>query len=942
MRRNCVGFLMIALVFACLGGFLAASEIKSGKLRLGYSKETGQVTDIRLLRVFKKKLNIDNSFDVLVQKEGEPTGKWIPFSEFKLTTPVVTPRGKSVVASYSNGAIKVETTTSAEADNSVHFKIKVVNGGSIPILRVRYPNLKNISFSPGGENDELLWPLRTTMLIKNPSNNLRSISVPQLDPVTGVTTKMYPWLHYPRATQNYIDISGADRGLTLIGDPSLIMNQYGLEKSKQEGALDVRIDMLNSIASGESAEYEFILYPHKGNWKRGADFYREHFYKIFPKPQFPDWVKYTNGYLAVYEGFHFGPPYGKNTRIYINETWRLGLSHLQFWGQTGNHACPGYPLADPLRGGEEGIAKMFKQIRDADVHAGGHIWGCGINKFEVLSSSYRGVKWSDLPEEVRPPSWDLIVKNSLYRWPDRKAPTKKFTSNSWKRISKAYKVNTVAEVEAKKLTPQQLHNMDFQSKWFRDWLDFWVRRYVNKYNCDVPYLDVYGHRPKYVSYNPYLKKWGDGTEGQLRLAFLRKTISDLRKTKKDMIIFIEGTLDAYNTLCPSLVSGNRKFMEGRRYSQPGAIFYEGMANGWWSYTKSNIAISNAYLDGNRYDLMFQRPRRDTEQMVWVRDSFIPWVADGRYIGMENFVLSSNKVQGVLIDGDDVLGSSLINFRNAEKLPGQSARLKKTFAKKYACGFLVPLFGGIRLIDDLTKPIIIPKTMVSSLLLVRETKDNSVLPFVLPEMTARGLRFNISLVNPGNREAKVSAVAELVEKGKTVPVWDVTLAPRQVARKKYVFPKNLVSDKVERVRFNFTGCVKKTFRRAYTPLVEDPGFEWNPDLPLSVKYAQQGKRSLEIKGGTREKAFLKLAPETDYEIKIDVFKLPGSGPNIFIWDSRQRKVISRFRGTSSLKYNEWGTITAKFNSREDCSLYVTMKNGGAELLYCDNIRIKASR
>ena len=423
---------------------LGAARIISGKLLLESSGNNGQVSHIMLQGIWKKKLDVDNRFEIFTQAEGEREGRWIPFSAFKLVGPPVTLRGTSLVSSYTAGVgkgnILVKTAAQAGRDNAVHLLIEVENTAATPILRVRYPVLSNLAFTPNGEEDKLLWPFYSTMMLKNPAKNKERFSNP---------------LHYPRAVVNYVDLSGGGQGLTLIGDPSLVMNEYGFAATGQKEAIELRIDMVNAIPPGAKAKYEFILFLHDGDWRKGADFYRELFYKNFPRPKYPDWVKYGNGYLSAYFGTNFPPPYGKDTRLLINETWRLGLEHLQFWGQTGNHACPGYPLPDPLRGGEEGIAKMFKQIRDAGIHTGGYFWSNGMSKFVVLSSGYRGVAWDQFPKGLRPPSWQWLVENSLYATPERKPPTKEFRSNSWKRAVRDYKVKTVKDAEEKNLCPSR-------------------------------------------------------------------------------------------------------------------------------------------------------------------------------------------------------------------------------------------------------------------------------------------------------------------------------------------------------------------------------------------------------------------------------------------------------------------------------------------------------
>jgi len=913
-------WLLLAVVLLAPPG--AAAQIRQGPVVLSISDATGQASELLLRGVWKKKLNVASSFAVYTHGEGETAGAWHAFETFKLIgEPAVDARAGTVRSAYradiAGGPVRVTTTITVERDATLRFRIDLDNGARKPILRVRYPELHNLSFTPGGTGDEMLWPFFTTVLVTNPRKS------PQKP------------LHYPRACVNYMDLSGGGQGLALIGSPSLVMNEFAYGPSKTPGAIDMRIDMVNAIAPGAKATYEFIAQPHGGDWHAAADYYRAWFYRHFPQPDYPSWAKYTNGYLSVMWGTPFPPPYGRDTRLHINEAWRLGLDHLQFWGQTGNHACPGYPLPDPLRGGEEAFTKMFKRIRDAGLHTGGYFWSNGMSKFLVQTKSFRGVPWEEYSKALRPPSWDWLVKNSLYATPERTPPSKQITSNGWKRA----KVKTIAEAEAKKLSPQSLHPMSYHSPEFRDWLGFWVSRYVKQYGADTPYLDVFGCRPKFVEHNQYLNKFGDGTEGKLRYAFLTG-LKTLRAGEKDLNIMVEGCIDAYNIHAPALISNRRRFLEGYRYTFPRLILYEGLGNGRWAPDKSVAALSQAYLDGNRFDLMLLWLLDEGERIVWLREPFIKWIAEGTYMGSTGLKLSSDKVQASRFDAVSTLGSSLINFRNYEKTEGVTLTLPARLRSAHNWGVLLPLWGEATVIEDLRKPIAVPATTVSSLVLVK-SEARRPLVFVLPEMTPRGLRYAVRLVNLSDKETPVKATVTFVEKQRCLPVWDITLKPRQIAEKAYVLPSEWASDRVERLLFSFaSGDDTVTLRRTYTPLAEDPGFEWNPDWPRTDKVAIQGTYSLAVAGGTREKVYLKLAPNCKYELSVAVRKTAGSVPDVIVWDPRYRKVVTYLRGGSSLKPDTWGRIKADFTTEKDGGLYLRLAGKGKDTVCFDDVQLRA--
>ena len=789
-----------------------AAEIKKGGLNLEYDTRDGRITTLTAEKPAWKASDFEGGFQIYLQNEPETNGEWIASDRFISQPPVVNVAEASLSrqAVYTNGTDKVEvmTTVQIKDEQTVAWTIKVANHSSKFVMKVRYPVLKNIKFTAGGKEDELLWPVFTTMLIKDPMRRVTSAAAGELDPEGDILALTAP-LHYPRACVNFIDLSGAGRGLTLVGDPSLIMNEYAFAASAPPGALDLRIDMVSQITPGSDITYGFLTYLHPGNWRNGADFYRRHFEQRYPQPTYPEWLKNSNGWLAMYWGNNnFEPAYGADLERIINEAWQLGLDHIQLWGQTGNHACPGYPLPDPLRGGEEGMKKMIQAIRQAGFHTGVYFWSCGISKFDVLSPSYRGVPWEDLPAEVRPPSWQWLVENSHYPTAERKAPDKEMTSNSWKRS----KCKTIAEAAAQKLDPQQLHAMAFLAKPFRDWLYFWIERYVSNYGCDTPYLDVHGCRPKYPEFNPYLKKFGDGTEGQLRYAFLKDLVANFRARDPNFVPIIEGTIDAYQVYAASLVSGRRRFMEGYRYTFPMHILYEGHGNGWWN--KSLEALSYAFLDGNRFDLIKGRCDPESKRLIWLRESLMPWVAKGRYLGKDGFTISSDQIEGALIDARQELGSALINIRNFKKEKNQTIAISEDLRKTFSGAFLIPLSGEPKKITDLSRPAPIPDTTVSALLLYRKSPALKTIPFVTPVAGSAGSRFEFQALNLGSEKTKVKWEITRAEDGSSLGEVSEEIEPESGKLSAFALPADKVSGKTVRLLIKFTAGDSKpiVFRR----------------------------------------------------------------------------------------------------------------------------------
>lgn len=940
MRKKIIKTACLVLFLFLLRSTTRADSLANGTITVDYSVCSGNLTSLASGPLWAdRKLPVNAGFTVFLLPENTNKGRWLDASDFKLLAPPIrSDAEKTLKCSYEakvgTGKIKVDTTVLLSGD-VIKLSIAVENQSKIPILKVRFPVFDNLSFTRNGKKDELLWPELTTNLIKRPSVNFK------------------PPVFYPRASVNFVDLSGGGKGLTFVGDSSLIFRKFHYTKGSQKGSIAFSMTMLDNISYNQQATYKMNLYFHQGNWTQAADFYRDWFYRYYPKPAYPDWVKYSNGYLAIYWGENNYPPYGVRTRIHINETWRLGLDHLQFWGQTGWHACPGYPLADPMRGGEKRFRKMFKEIEDAGVKTGAYFWSCGIGKYEVLATKYRGVKWSDMPKEVRPPSWDWVAKHAKTT-AKRQPATKKLTSTSWKRSG----CTTIKEAEDKKLNPQVLQPLTFQSEGYQNWLFFWIKRYVEKFHIQVPYLDVYGRSPNRPAWNPYLGLWGDGKEGIARYNFLVRLNKKLKPINHDFSPFFEGVVDCYNTQGTGLVSHFRRFIPGYRYTFPEMILHEGMSNGCVFPDKSRKSLSNAYLDGLRYDLVWKWLTNEETRMVLLRDSLIRIVADGKYLVDGDFKLSNSETEAVLFDATKKHGVFLINLRNIKNLQGAKIKLGVSLLKKTKAGFLLPLFGRFKKLNKLDDEITIPSETVSSILLVTDhvPAKNAILPFVFPEQGSKGTKYNIQLLNLSDSSRKVKTNVEFIENKVKTVVAKSELEPLSVCSTEFELSHQKYGDKAQRlfIHFNWSrsgNWFKKilflasgwhySLRRLYEPFFEDGHFEWDTAWPISGEDSLSGKKSLRLDPGVKAEPFVFLKAHSPTEITVFMKTKGKKMGRVFIYWHPKRRVYAYLKPTGEKNKNGWQKMKANFTTDAEDKVQVILMNPKENngTVYFDDLSIK---
>lgn len=937
---------------------LAAVMWGNEKIELGYSEGGYFPEEVKAVSVWGSShtLKISPEFRIFTHMVGAPKGRWMEFSDFKPDEQgAVRNRDRfscGFRADAEGGLIDVETSFQVSGD-SVIWKISVDNKSLVPVLKVTYPVLRGIRFSADGKNDELLWPVTLTLksyhpIIKAPSCNLPSH--------TEKGEKATIDMEYPRSSMNFTDVSGDGKGIAVIGPEKLIFRAFSCAKSSVPGAVDLSITMLDSIMPGKKAEYEFILFPHSGDWRDAADYYRKVFIDRFGGPNYPEWVRYSNGFYAVcWQGG--STPYESESRSRINETWRLGMEQLQFWGQAGQHACPGYQLPDPMKGGEPGIKKMFKEIEATGLKTGGYFYSCGIGKIEVLSKSYRGVKWTEYPEELRPPTWEWLVKYSQYATPERKAPTREDGVEF--SLSRSHiNVKTLAEAEEKKLVPHILHDMMFHSDAYMDWLYFWVGRYVREYGTQTPYFDVYGLRPKSTEYNPNMERWGDGTEGIYRYNFLRKINDDFRSEIPDFIPMMEGTIDCYNTQAVGLISNFRYgVMPVYRYTFPSHILFEGMSNGHWADPVP--AISNAYLDGNRFDVMASFSTSEIDRIVLLRDSLIRTIADASPLYEADMKLSSDKAQAVLFDASSTHGAYIVNFRNADKIKDIKVEIPERLRKFASAAFLVPLYGDFIRIHDLSNPLEIPPQAVSSLIIAGKDApaSSAVLPFILPEMRAGGLNYDIRLINMTSLAQTVKIVMSSENERFRHDVFEAELKPFEILRKDFCLKHGSSGDKSERLKLMVSWREAKSslyadiflpftnrgnqllFRRLYEPPFEDGGFEWDDvSRPLSDKEALGGRRSMAVSAGQMLFSYFHPAPNMKTKVSVYVKKTEEAVSTVGVY----RHITKEFTPLKTIpgeSLKGWTKLGAEFTTGDDTNLRLSFRNTGKSgVVYYDNLKV----
>ena len=106
-------------------------------------------------------------------------------------------------------------------------------------------------------------------------------------------------------------------------------------------------------------------------------------------PHHPLWLR--QGYAAVDISQDFPTGYYGERESEIDDPWWFGLELLNVWGWAATpDCCPGYPVPDPGRGGDEGARQYVARLHAAGLRVGNYFESFRSNPIFSLATSFRG------------------------------------------------------------------------------------------------------------------------------------------------------------------------------------------------------------------------------------------------------------------------------------------------------------------------------------------------------------------------------------------------------------------------------------------------------------------------------------------------------------------------------------------------------------------------
>lgn len=537
--------------------------------------------------------------------------------------------GARVVSRYDflDGAIKVHCTVNADEGMESRWRVNVENNSSYDVLHVQYPYLKRIALDGDSQDDVLMFPKYGGMLHRNPASR------------AGMSGG------YPAGLgMGYVNLFDETGGLSIAQDNDFfVSSRLTVEPNPCAQAVGMGWEMRHRIkAHGGSQTYGFRMGIHPGDWKVAARLYRNTFYGRFGKPDYPDWMVESDGWVYGQVGMGTGHEQKSYDEV-RSAAWmgalEFGNDYTQIWGATFSGGCPTYYLPRKECGGAELFTQRNREFREAGGNIGYYFHGNAVSGSYMLTDTYFQTPWDDYPEEVRPPDWDWYVRNRHYGSEAQRDRVQK--EPYLQRINRWLKRDTHPTHSGLDCYAY----MSYHSGEFFKWLAEWTDRYVLDYRANVIYYDTMAWGADREEYSPFGDFHGEGDGAMYKIDFLTENNTRLRQREPEFAQLTEGTTDIWSLYCPSLLSGfvgRHGLPDIMRYTFPEMIFFDGNANGAWGEKTHKDSLARAWVMGNKFDVIV---RSDwSERLFALRQLVSPLLARARFESQEGLLLSAGGIQ----------------------------------------------------------------------------------------------------------------------------------------------------------------------------------------------------------------------------------------------------------------------------------------------------------
>lgn len=746
----------------------------------------------------------------------------------------------------------------------------------------------------------------------------------------------------------------------IVRDPDLTHCEFASRRwSRPLAATRLAIRKLNNIRSGGGEmKWEFTVSVHDGDWHWLADRYRSWASTWMQRPTYPQWFALNDGYWVV-DLHNTGMPFSHVLRYYGRRARRMGIGHLQVWGQFGfryGNCCGAFWQPSPRFGGE---AQFEQMIRNAhrDGFRMGFYFLHHMCDFSLPRSAhvYGVIPKSEYPSGTEFPDASLVHNVQLVT--DPSGTHRPFPLNEKQWTSYETAVNHYRPGPRSGEIPRVARYVDISDKVWQDYLRRWaVDRYGLRWGADGMYNDVLGCGPIYESYDTRKHHHGHGLWG-LGKSQIAQSLNEAAADHDldDWFQLMEGMCDVPGQFCAATNLGIYRDSKSKpsldhsetvRYTWPDMVVFEAAIGA--AAAQEDRIVQSAWLNGNRFGLRntsssFSRllfARRSIRHLLYPArfmdviglDSPLParWfqVRDPAFRGTIITLLNPNKVRTTLSLAHPHLGRperalALDDEGHMVSVPvdrvAETIRLRLPKLGKHVA---VVLAGKIETPQGL---IVLP--------VIQRVPQLGMITLRLGNLS--DTPFNCQIRSPAAlRLAGLPDTPILVASG---AVTDVTFQVQNMGDQFETIPLTFVID----------GNTVNSIDVPMLPFVEDGSFE---ETGNELEFASQGQRCLKLEPeDTTRRNIIELDLETGrkYRLSFDYTSKSESitGPKNalarvygFFAGQGQRAVTE---GTLSVA-TDWRTWERDFQTSDSlisCRLVIYHTRAGRRPLWIDNVRIE---
>ncbi|MCZ7645642.1 MAG: substrate-binding domain-containing protein [Planctomycetota bacterium] len=302
---------------------------------------------------------------------------------------------------FLDGALRATASLDLGKDREILWKLELKNDSAYDILSYVFPRLGGIQVGGSGRDDTFL------------NTNFYGPWLAVTETFGEFRPEDRPFPGWGRLA--FCDLSDAKAGLALATrEPREGETSYVARPTLPRWGETISLDAVKNhcVPAGEKKSWTYALYAHEGGWQAAADWHGAWFRKEFGAAEFPEWARDSHGWLN--ENTALKDAYFKWPMLWdaFENARRLGLNHVQVWGQFGCNSCAAFWWPSPKFGTAEEFAAQNRRIKAAGGHIGYYLMYHIYNRYNNLDTeTYEGY----LPRGDYPSGVPLLTVEQLKR-----------------------------------------------------------------------------------------------------------------------------------------------------------------------------------------------------------------------------------------------------------------------------------------------------------------------------------------------------------------------------------------------------------------------------------------------------------------------------------------------------------------------------------------------